>query len=188
MNKCTKVAWKSCGVRKGLYQVSGGEFRGGHFGWEVRASEVGRQGGQGAERVPGRQHHGRQLTHSQDLTSKTLWPTSRRKKLSSVILWRQYFLYKKGQSNKIYHIVPTVYVFYEAACTVYRLEYSLITTKQCCGSMTFWQRCGTGTVGTVTFWLVEPEPQLVEKSEPEPYVSGTGTRYKTMYLIYLIIF
>ncbi len=30
------------------------------------------------------------------------------------------------------------------------------------------QCCRTGTVGTVTFWLAEPEPELVKKSEPEP--------------------
>ncbi len=34
-----------------------------------------------------------------------------------------------------------------------------VTLYQCCGT-------GTGTVGTVTFCLVEPE--LVKKSEPEP--------------------
>jgi hypothetical protein len=32
---------------------------------------------------------------------------------------------------------------------------------QCCGT-------GTGTVGTVTFCLVEPEPELVKMLEPEP--------------------
>ncbi len=30
------------------------------------------------------------------------------------------------------------------------------------------QSCGTATVGTVTFLLAEPEPELVKKSEPEP--------------------
>jgi hypothetical protein len=79
-----------------------GEFRGGHFGWVVRASEVGRQGGQGAERVPGRQHHGRQLTHSQDLTSKTLLPpTSQRKKTLFCDLMQTIFSLKKGHDNKI---------------------------------------------------------------------------------------
>jgi hypothetical protein len=49
------------------------------------------------------------------------------------------------------------------------------------------QYCGTGTAGTVTFCLVEPEPELVKKSGIGTgtvinYGSGTGTRYKIMYL------
>ncbi len=57
------------------------------------------------------------------------------------------------------------------------------------------QRCetgtGTGTVRTVTFWLVEPEPEFVKKSETVTgtvinYDSETGTRYKIIYLISFI--
>jgi hypothetical protein len=42
-----------------------------------------------------------------------------------------------------------------------------------------------GTVGTVTFLLMELEPYLVKKSEPEPF-RNRNYRYKIMYLISFI--
>jgi hypothetical protein len=98
------------GIQRWAFWVRGGG---------VRASEVGRQGGQGAERVPGRQHHGRKLTHRQDLTSKKhLLPTSQRKKTLFCDLLKTIFSLKtKGRAKIILYLF-----FYDAACIYARAQ------------------------------------------------------------------
>ncbi len=84
-------------------------------------------------------------------------------------------------------------VAYTAAARGGAPRYARLTLRQALWNRNrrkrnFWTS-GTGTVGTVTFGLVEPEPagsvtcSKVGTGTVINYDSGTGTRYKMIYLI-----